>query len=230
MLVLLTGLVISSQQCEDDDRCTSRTLLAQLTRVSLGATLLVQLLLALLSLALPIKATLRLPRVSFRGVPRSYQLLVLSDMIDGLCSSIDTMQFGWLLKHGNIGVQWSATATSATSFYLSLSILASALTLLFYVSVTVSATPPMILTVIVALLLFPPMTYSVEAMFVADLLGANTTQTLLALAISLQVVKSVATGLLKLRVLPSRWSYVVYSSYASLDISTACTASPLLLK
>ena len=50
MLVLLTGLVISSQQCEDDDRCTSRTLLAQLTRVSLGATLLVQLLLALLSL------------------------------------------------------------------------------------------------------------------------------------------------------------------------------------
>ena len=27
MLVLLTGLVISSQQCEDDDRCTSRTLL-----------------------------------------------------------------------------------------------------------------------------------------------------------------------------------------------------------
>ena len=50
MLVLLTGLVISSQQCKDDDRCTSRTLLAQLTRVSLGATLLVQLLLALLSL------------------------------------------------------------------------------------------------------------------------------------------------------------------------------------
>ena len=50
MLVLLTGLVISSQQCEDDDRCTSRALLAQLTRVSLGATLLVQLLLALLSL------------------------------------------------------------------------------------------------------------------------------------------------------------------------------------
>ena len=230
MLVLLTGLVISSQQCKDDDRCTSRTLLAQLTRVSLGATLLVQLLLALLSLALPIKATLRLPRVSFRGVPRSYQLLVLSDMIDGLCSSIDTMQFGWLLKHGNIGVQWSATATSATSFYLSLSILASALTLLFCVSVTVSATPPMILTVIVALLLFPPMTYSVEAMFAADFLGANTTQILLALAISLQVVKSVATGLLKLRVLPSRWSYVVYSSYASLDISMACAASPLLLK
>ena len=139
------------------------------------------------------------------------------------------MQFGWLLKHGNIGVQWSATATSATSFYLSLSILASALTLLFYVSVTVSATPPMILTVIVALLL-PPMTYSVEAMFAADLLGANTTQILLALAISLQVIKSVATGLLKLRVLPSRWSYVVYSSYASLDISMACAASPLLLK
>ena len=93
-----------------------------------------------------------------------------------------------------------------------LSILASALTLLFYVSVTVSATPPMILTVIVALLLFPPMTYSVEAMFAADLLGANTTQILLALAISLQVVKSVATGLLKLRVLPSRWSYVRTSS------------------
>ena len=63
-----------------------------------------------------------------------------------------------------------------------------------------------------------------------DGLLLDTTQTLLALAISLQVVKSVATGLLKLRVLPSRWSYVVYSSYASLDISTACTASPLLLK
>jgi len=71
-----------------------------MSRCWLGAVLLVQLLLALLSRALPIKATPRLPR--------SLMLLVLSDIIDGLCSSIDTMQFGWLLKHGNIGVHCSS--------------------------------------------------------------------------------------------------------------------------
>ena len=75
------------QQFEDDARSMSRCWL--------GAVLLVQLL-ALLSLALPIKAT-----------PRSLMLLVLSDIIDGLLvDRHDAVRL--VLKHGNIGVHCSS--------------------------------------------------------------------------------------------------------------------------
>ena len=60
-------------------------------------------------------------------------------------------------------------------------------------------------------------------------LGAQSVAAYLALAISLTVVKSVATGLLKLRCLYSRWSYITYASYASVVVSAAVALSPALL-
>jgi len=96
------------QQFEDDARSMSRCWLGavSMSRCWLGAVLLVQLL-ALLSLALPIKAT-----------PRSLMLLVLSDIIDGLLvDRHDAVRL--VLKHGNIGVHCSSIGTKYHASLLS---------------------------------------------------------------------------------------------------------------
>lgn len=56
------------------------------------------------------------------------------------------MHFGWLLHHSNVG--WDLTSTTATSFYLTLSVLASSMTLIFCLCVTLPRVPAVILVVV----------------------------------------------------------------------------------
>jgi hypothetical protein len=82
----------------------------------------------------------------------------------------------------------------STSFYLSLSLLASAMTLIFCVLVkTASRAPAMLCVVTAALLLYPPMVFSTLAIQEESVLGSRNVAAYLAFGISLATVKSVRT-------------------------------------
>lgn len=232
----MTGLVIREHTCLFVDQCSEQSYLGPATSIGLKTVILVQISLSLLCLLLPIRTSLRLPHLHRRralgpepACPRSFKLLVLSECLDAICSSMDTMHFGWLIQQKEVLIFWQLSSNNATSFYFNLSLLASLMVLCFCIAVTLPKVPSMLLVVVAALLMFPPMALSAVAMHGAEVLGPSAVQVYLAVAIALAVLKSVATGLLKLRALPSRWSYITYTSFATIAINAAVAFSPILV-
>lgn len=164
------------------------------------------------------------------GSARSFVTVVLADCVDAISSFTDVMYFGWLLYHSQLGPAWRVDTMGAVHFYTSLTVLASSSTLAFlFLAILPKSIPATVVVATPALLMFPPMTWAAITMFLADMLGPSATQICLAVSISLAMVKSVATGLLKMRMLPSRWAYITASSYASLLVSLMCAFSPFML-
>ena len=179
--------------------------------------------LGVLALFLPIERTLRLPAVAFTlELFPSWCWLIAGDAVAKVSGFLDVIYLTWMLIAGYSEVQ-------VASFFFCVAGIGALVTLLFCVLLFTIHGYGKPLTVVTSIFMFPPSFLGSLAALSAPRLTTTLIPIFLGVAIVLTTVKRMATSLLKVYAMPSRWKYVTFQSYGALFLSGCEAVSPFLM-
>lgn len=177
-----------------------------------------------LTLWLPIPEDFRLPSVPLNiHLYGTYMWLILAECVMRLGGFLDVAYLTWFLLAG------FPNNTIANFFFTTGAVTACAAVLFCLVFSWLTGGARITLAT-VALCIFPPSIIGALGIASAPCLHSSSeVMTLLALALVLSKLKQMATSLLKLFSLPSRWKYLTLQAHSALVLYSCEALSPLLL-
>ncbi|KAL1503788.1 hypothetical protein AB1Y20_012256 [Prymnesium parvum] len=184
------------------------------------------LVLSWLCLYLPISKDMRLPKIRTKwgAGSQAYWRLVAGDCFGACGSFLEVVIVSSLVKQHT-----RESGAEGHGFFLRAGFLCGATTLALCLLMSYRHGGGSLLVMSLALLNVPFLVLGGPLVAVADALAGSHLESLLTIALVGNFVKQMAESIVKMRVLPSRWSFITYQAHANLMIHTIASLSPLVL-
>mmetsp|Transcript_21551 Transcript_21551/g.49312 ORF Transcript_21551/g.49312 Transcript_21551/m.49312 type:complete len:349 (-) Transcript_21551:106-1152(-) len=207
-------------------RCRKRAIYGFFYTVVLRVCPVFLLVLSWLCLYLPISKDMRLPKIRTKwgAGSQAYWRLVAGDCFGACGSFLEVVIVSSLVKQHT-----RESGAEGHGFFLRAGFLCGATTLALCLLMSYRHGGGSLLVMSLALLNVPFLVLGGPLVAVADALAGSHLESLLTIALVGNFVKQMAESIVKMRVLPSRWSFITYQAHANLMIHTIASLSPLVL-